>query len=165
MNPFRTKKKGKDATNAASLDVEASTVPLKISKTFKRGKKNKEPEQKIEIDFATVLPPTDNFRTSLLMPNLSARFSMLREQDDPTTKIGKASDDSVLFSRRGSRFQSHNGLSDIAEVESIKGPIRPPYANSREDSFDATDDEGSQNGSVMSRARPGEGNNLFGGRQ
>ncbi|GAB7339356.1 hypothetical protein MBLNU457_5999t1 [Dothideomycetes sp. NU457] len=73
--------------------------------------------------------PTDDFRTSLIMPNLSARFSMLREQS-PDSKIGKAADDSVI------------PLNDISEVAFIR------------------DDE-----SIMNRARPGEGNNLFGGRQ
>ena len=119
------------------------------------------------------LPSSDDFRTSLLMPNLSARFSMLREQDDPNSKLGKANDDSVLFPKRVSRLNLFNpgGLSDIAEVASIRSSIRPPFASfDRKDSFGSgegygTDDDSSHGGSVMSRARPGEGNNLFGGRQ
>lgn len=91
---------------------------------------------------------------------------MLREQDDPTSKIGKANDDSVLFPKRASRldlFQGH-GLSEITEVDSLRGPVRPPFASPRIESYGSagydTDD-----GSVMSRSRPGEGNTMFGGRQ
>ena len=124
------------------------------------------PENKLELDLANALPSSDDFRTSLLMSGLSARFSMLREQDDPKSKIGKASDDSVLFPKRQSRlndfgFQSH-GLSDIAEVSSI----RAPFASNRVDSFhSAQSSYGEEGGSIMGRAKPGEGNNLFGGRQ
>lgn len=133
------------------------------------------PEPKKEdIDFAAVLPSDNEFRTSLLMPNLAQRFSMLREQDDPGTKIGKASDDSVLFPKRASRLDLFGlgNLDDIAEVSSIAGSFRPPFArDGRTDSYasDGFDgyasDTGSANGSVMSRSRPGQGNKLFGGRQ
>ncbi len=159
----------------ASTDSDGPSLPsIKSSKTSKRGKKTQEPEPKLEIDLASALPSSDDFRTSLLMSGLSARFSMLREQDDPKTKIGKASDDSVLFPNRQSRlndfgFQS-NGLSDIAEVSSINGSIRPPFAFGRADSYHpsdgyGTDDDSTHAGSIMNRAKPGEGNNLFGGRQ
>ncbi|KAF4465852.1 hypothetical protein FALBO_7296 [Fusarium albosuccineum] len=125
-------------------------------------KKSQEEEPKKEIDLATALPSTDDFRTSLLMTNLSARFSMLREQDDPNTKVGKASDDSVLFPKRQSRMMDFGGfnagLHDIAEVESI----RAPFARS---SFQSSDDNASTSGSIMGRSKPIEGNALFGGRQ
>jgi hypothetical protein len=177
MNRFRTKKKAKDAEGLVRVSTDSDGPPLapvKSSKTFRRGKKAQEPEAKLEIDLATALPSSDDFRTSLLMSGLSARFSMLREQDDPKSKIGKASDDSVLFPKRQSRlndfgFQSH-GLSDIAEVSSINGSIRPPFAFGRADSFHTadgygTDDDSTHTGSIMNRSKPGEGNNLFGGRQ
>jgi hypothetical protein len=167
MNRFRTKKKGKDGADIVERSASPSIPPLKSSKTFRLGRKNvQEPERKLELDLANALPPSDDFRTSLLMSGLSARFSMLREQDDPKSKIGKASDDSVLFPKRQSRlndfgFQSH-GLSDIAEVSSI----RAPFASGRVDSFHSTDSNyGEEGSSIMSRAKPGEGNNLFGGRQ
>ncbi|KAM0629605.1 hypothetical protein ACHAPW_006837 [Verticillium nonalfalfae] len=51
------------------------------------------------------------------------------------------------------------GLGDIAEVESIRG--KAPFA--RMDSFHSS--EGSTSGSIMDRAKPVDGNNLFGGRQ
>ncbi|KAK7934588.1 hypothetical protein PG985_000083 [Apiospora marii] len=162
MNRFRTKKKAKEEAFAPrpSQDSESSGF------RFRKGKKPQEEPKPEEIDLSSALPSSDDFRTSLLMTGLSARFSMLREQDDPSTKIGKALDDSVLFPKRQSRMQdlgpagalsALGGLSDIAEVESIRAPFarNDPYASDNE----------STHGSVMTRAKPTEGNNLFGGRQ
>ncbi|KAI0836463.1 hypothetical protein F5Y06DRAFT_103895 [Hypoxylon sp. FL0890] len=160
MNRFRTKKKAKDDISAPrpSQDSESSMA----FRPFRKGKKTQEPE-KVEIDLSTALPSTDEFRTSLLMTGLSARFSMLREQDDPNTKIGKASDDSVLFPKRQSRldFGGFRGLGDIAEVESIKAAA--PFA--RKGSYNSDDADSLTGSSVMGRSKPTEGNNLFGGRQ
>ncbi|KAK0615586.1 hypothetical protein B0T17DRAFT_644585 [Bombardia bombarda] len=164
MNRFRTKKRAKDdaPANRTSEDSEHSSLPS--FKGFRRGKKTQNEEPKKEIDLAAALPSNDDFRTSLLMTNLSARFSMLREQDDPNTKIGKASDDSVLYPKRQSRLPDFGfggvGLSDIAEVESIKAA---PFM--RNGSFASDDTESTKGASVMNRAKPTEGNNLFGGRQ
>ncbi|KAK0707699.1 hypothetical protein B0H67DRAFT_495728 [Lasiosphaeris hirsuta] len=165
MNRFRTKKKAKDDTPAGrSSQDEPSSMPS--FKSFRRGKKQQPEEVKKEIDLATALPSTDDFRTSLLMSNLSARFSMLREQDDPNTKIGKASDDSVLYPKRQSRMADFGfstaagGLSDIAEVESIKAS-----RFMRTSSFVSDDADSAQGVSIMNRSKPTEGNNLFGGRQ
>ncbi|KAH7070178.1 hypothetical protein FB567DRAFT_564714 [Paraphoma chrysanthemicola] len=138
-----------------------------MGKKAKKGKKGQE-EEKPTFNLDAALPKVDDFRTSLIMPGLSTRFSMLREQDDPSSKIGKASDDSVLQPKRQSRLHEFGfvpgGLSDIAEVSSLNGSVRPPFANERQGSFDSSrEDDGS--GSMMSRARPGEGNVLFGGRQ
>ncbi|KAF2660504.1 hypothetical protein K491DRAFT_61281 [Lophiostoma macrostomum CBS 122681] len=155
MNRFLTRKKDRVQDDNASGG--------KKNKKWKKG----QPEPEPKLDLTAALPSTDDFRTSLIMPSLSTRFSMLREQDDPNSKLGKASDDSVLHPKRQSRLQDFGfvpgGLSDIAEVSSINGSIRPPFATERQNSFDshATDD----GSSVMSRARPGEGNILFGGRQ
>jgi hypothetical protein len=136
------------------------------AKKPKKGKKGQE-EVKPEFNLDAALPKVDDFRTSLIMPGLSTRFSMLREQDDPSSKLGKASDDSVLSPKRQSRLHEFGfipgGLSDIAEVASLNGSVRPPFANERQNSFDSRDED--DGGSVMSRARPGEGNVLFGGRQ
>jgi hypothetical protein len=140
--------------------------------SFMKSKKP-EPEPKPELDFSSALPSNDDFRTSLLMPKLSARFSMLKDQDNPDSMLGKASDDSVLFPKRASKLNvfGHNPslLSDIDEVSTECS--RPSFAMARADSSASggdgygTDDDRSQNGSVMNRPRPGEGNNLFGGRQ
>ncbi|PSR81555.1 hypothetical protein BD289DRAFT_484356 [Coniella lustricola] len=158
MNRFKTKKKaGKDAE---SVDSRPSLETDNSFSLFRRGgKKAPEQEVKAEVDLALALPSNDDFRTSLLMSGLSARFSMLREQDDPTSKIGKASDDSVLFPNRQSRLNfglpNNNNLDDIAEVESL---LAPPFL--RKDSSASTESSG-----MMTRSRPLESNVLFGGRQ
>lgn len=177
MNRFRSKKKNNESagpTRRPSLENEIPPLPnvSSRSKTFRRNKKSGLPPkpEEPEVDISAALPSSDNFRTSLLMPNLSARFSMLREQDDPSSKIGKANDDSVLFPKRASRLDlfNHQGLSDIAEVDSRRGSLRPPFAY-RDESYSTdgygTDNDSSRNGSIMSRAKPGEGNTMFGGRQ
>lgn len=172
MNRFRSRKKSHDAGDPQKPTDEVPAVPALpssfASKTFKRNKKPPQ-EVKPQVNIATALPSSDDFRTSLLMPNLSARFSMLREQDDPNSKIGKANDDSVLFPKRASRLNlfNRNELMDIAEVGSSRSSRRPtmkPWGTDSYASFDSEED-GSHGGSVMSRARPGEGNTMFGGRQ
>ncbi|KIW81242.1 hypothetical protein Z517_04267 [Fonsecaea pedrosoi CBS 271.37] len=169
MAVFKKKPKAKDDTYiippAASSDP---ALPTKLSRSLKRKPKNVV-EPKPEIDLTTVLPDKNDFRTSLLMPGLSARFSMLREQDDPNTKVGKASDDSVLFPKRASRLNlfSHNPLTDIAETESIQTAFRAPFAD-EERSYSPSEGAGYASddaGSVLARSRPVDGNNLFGGRQ
>ncbi|KAK4867672.1 hypothetical protein LT330_001182 [Penicillium expansum] len=167
MNRFRKNKKAKEPAE----DQEGASSP---GFSLKTSKKKVAPEPKPDFDLSAALPPTDNFRTSLLMPKLSARFSMLKEQDDPLSMLGKASDDSVLFPKRASRLNlfGHNPatLADIDEVCSNDGS-RPSLALDRTGSFASggdgygTDDDRSQGGSMMSRARRAEGNNLFGGRQ
>ena len=166
-----------------STDSEVPSLPqIKKSRGFGRSRRHEpEPMPEPMLDVTNALPSTDDFRTSLLMSGLSARFSMLREQDDPKSKIGKASDDSVLFPKQGTKFSDFDyqrpfGLSDIAEVASINGSVRPPFADKgRNDSFstltgsNSGDNDsisnGVHSGSIMNRAKPGEGNNLFGGRQ
>lgn len=174
MNRFRKHKKEKVKENLEELESAPTPSPAFSLKPSKK----KEPEPAPQLDLSAALPPTDNFRTSLLMPKMSARFSMLREQDDPESKIGKANDDSVLFPKRASRLNlfGHNPstLADIDEVSSNDGS-RPSFGLGRTDSYASggdmggygTDDDRSQNdtGSIMSRARRAEGNNLFGGRQ
>lgn len=180
MNRFRKNRKAKEAAKEAKepsqvkdtlADLEGPSTGFSLNPL----KKKEAPEPKPELDFSAALPSTDDFRTSLLMPKLSARFSMLREQDDPGSKLGKASDDSVLFPKRASRLNlfGHNPsmLADIDEVSSNDGSSRPSVALGRTDSYASggegygTDDDRSQNESMMSRARRAEGNNLFGGRQ
>ncbi|KIV89547.1 hypothetical protein PV10_06940 [Exophiala mesophila] len=169
MNVFKKKTKAKDEAFAIpSAKSSDDPPPSKLSRSLKRKQKNVV-EPKLELDLATALPQTDDFRTSLLMPGLSARFSMLREQDDPNTKVGKASDDSVLFPKRVSRLNlfSHNPLTDISETDSLKAPYRPPFADTeRSQSVAESIAYGSDDGaSVMGRSRPVEGNHFFTNRQ
>lgn len=165
MNRFRKTKKGKDNDGPEAIPPHSTFMGISMSK---KSKEVVEPE----FDLSDALPSADNFRTSLLMPNLSARFSMLREQDDPTTKVGKANDDSVLFPKRASRLNlfghNPNPLSDIVEVSSLTG--RSSFTTQRVNSFASAEDgtdstDNDYQGSIMNRKRPGEGNNLFGGRQ
>ncbi|KAL9115289.1 MAG: hypothetical protein Q9187_007335, partial [Circinaria calcarea] len=177
MNPFRARKKSHDGGEPLHQQrVDTPDLPVRPpvtsrNRTFRRNKKVK-PEPKIELDLTMVLPSSDEFRTSLLMPNLSARFSMLREQDDPNSKLGKANDDSVLSPKRPSRLFlfAEEGLTDITEVASLSGSIRPPFAYGRSGSQVSTDgygtdDDTSMSGGVMGRSKPGQGNKFFGGRQ
>jgi hypothetical protein len=167
MHRFLSKKNGDAASSPLS-------PPTTSNKKWKKNKKELV-EEKPQLDLGSALPSIDDFRTSLIMPNLSTRFSMLREQDDPHSLLGKASDDSVLQPQRNSRlldfgFSSNSNLNDIAEVESINSSIRPPFTLDRTGSFASeegygTDNNSNADGSVMTRSRPGEGNVLFGGRQ
>ncbi|OAA79275.1 hypothetical protein LEL_02761 [Akanthomyces lecanii RCEF 1005] len=156
MNRFRTKKRTKDEVSGPRPSMDSDTAgPFKL---FGK-KKLPDSESKQDLDLDSALPPSDDFRTSLLMTGLSARFSMLREQDDPHSKLGKASDDSVLFPKRQSRlmdFGYASGLQDIAEIESLQAA-----SLTRVNSSHGSDD----GGNIMDRARPNDGNNLFGGRQ
>ena len=181
MNRLLNRKKTDDSSSSNGDARQQSSTPplpspgLKKSATSRWKNKNRnpkeQPEVKPELDLSAALPSNDDFRTSLLMANLSQRFSMLREQD-PASLVGKASDDSVLEPRRRSRmldfgFGAANGLSDIDEVRSINSSIRPPFANEKHQSFRS--DEGytseAEPQNVMARSRPGEGNTMFGGRQ
>ena len=76
IEPFmnRRKPKEQEQTDAQASD---SQIGQSLSKRSKKGKKNA-PEPKFELDLSTALTDTSSFRTSLMMTNLSARFSMLR---------------------------------------------------------------------------------------
>ncbi len=166
MKRFRSRKNSPErgqGSQRPSLDADPPSLPIP---TWRWRKPKVIPEPKPEFNISAALPASEDFRTSLLMPNLSARFSMLREQDDPLSKIGKANDDSVLFPKRASRldlFKGH-GLSEITEGDYLRGSIRPPFASARTESYGSTGYD-TDDGSVMSRSRPGEGNTMFGGRQ
>ncbi|MCJ1301670.1 hypothetical protein MMC08_004471 [Hypocenomyce scalaris] len=178
MNRFRSRKKSRAGEEPARRPLNDSDVPALPSFTSMSFTKSRKAQTEPEpvprtIDLSTALPSNDDFRMSLMMPIFSARFSMLREQDDPNSKLGKANDDSVLFPKRASRLKlfNHHDLTDIAEAASMDGSIRPPFAcGARTASYGSgdgygTDDDSSHNGSMMGRPKLGEGNNLFGGRQ
>ncbi|KAI9720128.1 MAG: hypothetical protein M1828_005774 [Chrysothrix sp. TS-e1954] len=156
-----------DSTNAPPVPNIPNLPSSQMNGKKSWRKKKTQPEEKPELDLSLALPSSENFRTSLIMPNLSARFSMLKEQNDPSSILGKASDDSVLTSNRRSRYadlMAPSPLSDIAEVSSIRDPRRIFARQGSLNEGYITDDD-SNAGSIMSRARPGEGNVLFGGRQ
>lgn len=181
MNRLLNRKKTDDSllsnSDARTQSPTPSTASPGLKKSATSRWKNKtrnvekEPEPKPEINLSDALPSNDDFRTSLLMANLSQRFSMLREQDNPGSLMGKASDDSVLEPRRRSRKLDFgfgiSGLNDIEEVRSINSSRRPPFATEKHQSFRSEDGYTSENESpnMMARSRPGEGNTMFGGRQ
>lgn len=184
MNRLLNRKKTDDSSLNGDARSQPSPTPTSASPGLKKSGTSiwkskhrhakEQPEQKPELDLSSALPSNDDFRTSLLMANLSQRFSMLREQDNPESLMGKASDDSVLEPRRRSRKLDFGfgvgGLSDIDEVRSINSSIRPPFAMDKHQSFRSEDGYASETDaphstSVMARSRPGEGNTMFGGRQ
>ncbi|KAI5287320.1 hypothetical protein KEM52_001646, partial [Ascosphaera acerosa] len=116
------------------------------------------------LEIANALPSPDDFRTSLLMSSLSARFSMLKEQDDPTSLLGKANDDSVLTPKRISRLDlfntSYTGLADIV-VSSPQHESSTVYCSQ---AASASEELLGRLG-IMDRPRPAESNSLFAGRQ
>lgn len=180
MNRLRRHKKEKAAKEELAQSEKAASSTTIIS-SITPTKKEKEPASKkddglqttspnvSDFDLANALPAPDDFRTSLLMPKLSARFSMLKEQDDPESLLGKASDDSVLFSKRASRLNMFGHPNQLADIDEMSINSSRPSAFGQAESNDGygTDDDRSQaGGSMMSRARRAEvGNNLFGGRQ
>ncbi|KAA8895123.1 hypothetical protein FN846DRAFT_759415, partial [Sphaerosporella brunnea] len=108
------------------------------------------------------LPSSDDFRTSLLMPNLAQRFSILKAEQDALAAAAAreaAGPSSEADACAPPRFA---GLSDIAETASLHGSIVSAH-----DRLTAKSEESrpSEDGSVMNRGRQGEGNVLFGGRQ
>lgn len=169
MNRLKARKKSAKDYNANYSSSASSLVSTSFTKAFKKGKKNQAvtPDETPEIDLQNALPSNDQFRTSLLLPNLSARFSMLREQNDPSSMLGKANDDSVLEPKRASKLNfldtSHSGLFDISEASSNKSPATLSFGQTEES---VTNNENEDpNGSIMDRPRPLEGNVLFAGRQ
>lgn len=162
MSRFLTRKKTQETLDSGN--------GLLTSKKAKKNKKAVE-EPRPDVSMELSLPPADNFRTSLIMPNLSKRFSMLREQDNPESLMGKASDDSVLHPKRSSRlfdygYTPQGNLGDIAEVSSIHGSGRPTFYGRHDsaDGYGSDDGVSMKSGSIMSRPRPGESNVMFGGR-
>lgn len=185
MNRFLGRKKTRDGESPTSeINAENTSPEVRPTSskdqtkdaTKKKGWRKKRPDVEPEAEVITplALPTVESFRTSLIMNNLSHRFSMLRDQDDPHSLMGKASDDSVLAPKRRSRLgdfgYTGSGLYEIAETASLSSQIRPPFGLQRNGSYSygdgyGTDDDSSAAGSIMTRARPGEGNMLFGGRQ
>lgn len=158
MNRLGSRKKLAEEEPMPQPSIESeSSVP---SKMLGRTKRNVE-EPKLEADIATALPPSDDFRTSLLMTGLSARFSILRERNDPTNELGKAGDDSVLYPKRQSRtdFGLSSDFRNIAKDSSMRSPpTKHECGVIKLAGVDAGE-------SVMDRGKSTEDNSLFGGRQ
>ncbi|KAK6346383.1 hypothetical protein TWF730_010709 [Orbilia blumenaviensis] len=150
-------------------DDEQPKVQNKL-RSFKRNKSQPPPASRPQVDLTQALPPTDDFRISLMMPNLEKRFSVLREGEDqegPGTSgmgYGALASGTLFKDDKDDEFAKPTaaGLTDITEVASIRSGSRA------EGSFDLpgrTAQTEDYSGSIMDRPRQGEGNVLFGGRQ
>ncbi|KAI5782648.1 hypothetical protein EDC01DRAFT_619207 [Geopyxis carbonaria] len=164
MHRLRTRKKTKGAT-----DDDIPPVPILSSKTFFSKSKATPPPKEPEIDLDSVLPSSDDFRTSLLMPNLANRFSILKMQEAAAAAAaaGTPSQYDALNLEIGVGISDPDynpkrfiGLGDIAETDSITGSMTSRFTSVSEDAG-----RDSEDGTVMNRPRGGEGNVLFGGRQ
>ncbi|KAK6539908.1 hypothetical protein TWF694_008743 [Orbilia ellipsospora] len=149
--------------------------PTNKLRSFKRNKSQPPPVTRPQVDLTQALPPTDDFRISLMMPNLEKRFSVLREgegegfEDGPGVHgigYGALASGTMFNDGKDNDFvkppQGNAGLADITEVASIRSGSR------EEGSFDLAERPSQSedyNGSIMNRPRQGEGNVLFGGRQ
>ncbi|RPA73141.1 hypothetical protein BJ508DRAFT_54587 [Ascobolus immersus RN42] len=166
MHRFKTKKK-----ESAPAPISSAPPPQKESTGVfsKWGKSTPAPEPTPKLDLAAALPSTDDFRTSLLMPKLADRFSLLQAELAAASANGtppaNSSDNPLVLGNEKRPF----GLADIAETASLHGAesVHSAPDNNRLTTFStntshSADDAG---GSIMSRARPTEGNVLFGGRQ
>lgn len=172
MSRFLSRKGSKDATAAdESLSYDTATTakhPRTLQKRLWRKKKGPS-EHEAEVDFVPALPSPDKFRTSLIMPDLSARFSMLKGLND-STNTKPFSNDSVRTETKDSSL-----LGDLPELGPILLDIaeapspRPSQDLSRNDSYSYSYGQSSSDspasGSIMNRPRPVEGNVLFGSRQ
>ena len=163
MHRLRKGKKEKDEG-----EKESGVSGFLSGKSFKKGKSAPEPVTPV-LDLASALPPTDDFRTSLLMPNLAQRFSILageqadsRSQPKPALNTTSSND---LGSFNFSPNFNTGGLSDIAETGSMSGSTGGKVGIANAQSRDSHTSDESAAGGIMNRARPGEGNVLFGGRQ
>lgn len=128
LSSGRSKDKNNSPINAPDNALPDYQKPQAQPSPAQQSQPPDHPPPKIsDLDLANALPPPEDFRTSLLMPKLSARFSMLKEQDDPESMLGKACDDSVLFPKRASRLNlfGHqippSKLSDIEEMSIRSG--------------------------------------------
>ncbi|KAF8451248.1 hypothetical protein BGX38DRAFT_495715 [Terfezia claveryi] len=163
MHRLRKGKKEKDEG-----EKDSGVSGFLSGRSFKKGKNVPEPVAPV-LDLASALPPTDDFRTSLLMPNLAQRFSILAsEQADPKFQPKPALDGTSSNDLGSFNFSSNyntGGLSDIAETGSLSGSIGMKAGIANAKSRDSHTSDESTGGGIMNRSRPGEGNVLFGGRQ
>lgn len=163
MHRLRKGKKGNKEEEDGVPPVPAATTS---HNPFKWGR-TPEPPPKPELDIEHALPPSDDFRTSLLMPNLAQRFSILQMEAAAAAAAaasGKMNGenfsgvDGFVFS--GPQFMP---LREITETSSLAetGTIEHNRLTAKSQESAASD----ESAGVMDRSRGGGGNVLFGGRQ
>lgn len=162
MHRLRKGKKG----NKEEEDVPPVPAATTSHNPFKWGR-TPEPPPKPELDIEHALPPSDDFRTSLLMPNLAQRFSILQMEaaaaaaaaaSGKTNGENFSAADGFVFS--GPQFMP---LREITETSSLAETVTIEHNRLTTKSQEsAVSDESA---GVMDRSRGGGGNVLFGGRQ
>lgn len=166
MHRFFSKKKTDDCQGSSSIlprnhdrprTVHSQSSKSSLSKSVKPLKQaSRELPSTSSVDHA--LPSTDDFRTSLLMPDLSARFTFLRHVDSSNSTSARlyTEDSSHDFSAiHLSRHQPANGPHTHS----------PDSASSAFHTPEPTHDTELYPGSIMSRGRTHNTNALFGARQ
>lgn len=163
MHRLRKGKKGNKEEEDGAPPVPAVTTS---HNPFKWGR-TPEPAPKPELDIEHALPPSDDFRTSLLMPNLAQRFSILQME------AAAAAAAAASGKMNGENFSVADGfvfsnpqlapLREITETSSIaeSGTIEHNRLTIKSQESVASD----ESAGVMDRSRGGGGNVLFGGRQ
>lgn len=167
MHRLRARKKGKTDDDVPPVPNLSSAMPF-----LKRNKASPAPEKPdLGAALESALPPSDDFRTSLLMPNLANRFSILKEQEAAAAAASQARGAAIGGLEAGSEstysVARHSNLGDIAEgdVNSAQDPSQAQSPNRYTTRSNEESGRPSEDGSVMSRGRGGDGNVLFGGRQ
>lgn len=134
---------------------------------FKWGR-TPEPPPKPELDIEHALPPSDDFRTSLLMPNLAQRFSILQMEAAAAAAAaasGKMNGENFSAAPDGFVFPNpqFTPLREITETSSLaeSGTVEQNRLTMKSQESIASD----ESAGIMNRSRGGEGNVLFGGRQ
>ena len=154
MNPFRKRSK----STSAGDDKKSSRGREKVSNATK---------QIQAVDIPICLPDENEFRTSLLLPKMADRFSLLRLEDQIHNEETNQSLEFPLQSPTAPYRTHARDLSVLQEwdEEDDDLPIKP---------WERTEGRGKKDGpnlhDAMSvddfmRARAAEGNSLFSGRQ
>lgn len=157
MHRLRTFRKGKEDDDSVPPMPQSSS-----SKGFKWGKSSSPvPKQQPELDLQHVLPPTDDFRISLLMPNLAQRFSIL-QMEQAAAAAAAAAGGKVNGDKSAIDTPAFKPLGEISETSSVTAQSWRLTTKSEESMGSSAETDG---GSIMNRGRGGEGNVLFGGRQ
>lgn len=162
MHRLRKGKKGNKEEEEGVPPVSTATTS---HNPFKWGR-TPEPPPKAELDIEHALPPSDDFRTSLLMPNLAQRFSILQME------AAAAAAAAASGKMNGENFSVADGfvfsnpqftpLREITETSSIAESGAEHHRLTTKSQESAASDESA---GVMDRSRGGGGNVLFGGRQ
>lgn len=163
MHRLRKGKKGNKEEEDGVPPVPAATTS---HNPFKWGR-TPEPPPKPELDIEHALPPSDDFRTSLLMPNLAQRFSILQME------AAAAAAAAASGKMNGENFSVADGfvfsnpqltpLREITETSSITESVTVEHNRLTTKSQESAASD--ESAGVMDRSRGGGGNVLFGGRQ